>query len=344
MRVLFVSDAGGSRDEGTVTVFAEMVRAMESQLADEFRFVDSSGLQGPVLSRMSAILQAFRKERGWRPEVVHILPTYGMTRTMLLVARAIRFVTKPQVLVGSVIQSSTLDSSYSKFVRGVPFDGIVTQAPRSANWLAHLDIPIARIPHGVDRRRFKPVSAEKRSTLRRKRGIPLDARVVLHVGHMKASRNLLPLAQLANHHFYALVVASSRYSADSGIINYLRAHRVDVRIGYEPNIEEFYQLSDVYLFPVRNPLGSIDLPVSILEALATGLPVVSTAFAGVPDFVPILTGISYYERDDRLPAIVEAAIERPPSPRRPDFPPTWESVANEYIQFYRNLLDKGTGG
>ena len=50
------------------------------------------------------------------------------------------------------------------------------------------------------------------------------------------------------------------------------------------SIEEIYQLSDTYVFPVVDENASIGMPLSILEARACGIPVVSTDYGSVNYF------------------------------------------------------------
>jgi len=115
---------------------------------------------------------------------------------------------------------------------------------------------------------------------------------------------------------------------------------VDIRYGFYEKIEEFYQASDVYIFPVRNPTGSIDLPLSVLEALAVGLPVVSTRFGAIADMVPKEAPIMFYNSDsDLLPALLKIS-ELGSRTSVSTFPPSWEKVADEYVQFYLTLKSK----
>ncbi len=52
---------------------------------------------------------------------------------------------------------------------------------------------------------------------------------------------------------------------------------------YLEAIEEIYQAADCYVFPVSSETGSIETPLSVLEAMACNLPVVSTRFGGLED-------------------------------------------------------------
>ncbi|MCP3669001.1 MAG: glycosyltransferase family 4 protein, partial [Gammaproteobacteria bacterium] len=49
------------------------------------------------------------------------------------------------------------------------------------------------------------------------------------------------------------------------------------------NIEEIYQLADIYCFTVTQADGAMELPLSVLEAMAAGLPVITTPFGRLPE-------------------------------------------------------------
>jgi dTMP kinase len=55
---------------------------------------------------------------------------------------------------------------------------------------------------------------------------------------------------------------------------------------YLPDIERAYAEADVYVFPVTDQLGSIEVPLSVLEARASGVPVVCTRFGALPELFP----------------------------------------------------------
>jgi len=51
---------------------------------------------------------------------------------------------------------------------------------------------------------------------------------------------------------------------------------------YVPNIEEIYNLADCYVFPTFKRHNCIDMPLSVMEAMACNIPVISTKFGGLP--------------------------------------------------------------
>ena len=55
-----------------------------------------------------------------------------------------------------------------------------------------------------------------------------------------------------------------------------------VWIKHFENIEEIYNLSDCYVFPTVDRRACIETPLSILEAMACNLPVLTTKFGSIP--------------------------------------------------------------
>ena len=51
------------------------------------------------------------------------------------------------------------------------------------------------------------------------------------------------------------------------------------------NVQEVYQLADVYLFPVQEIENCIDIPLSVLEAASCNLPIVTTEYGELASFI-----------------------------------------------------------
>lgn len=137
-----------------------------------------------------------------------------------------------------------------------------------------------RLYAGVDTARFLPVDGARKAALREKYGIPKDKPVVLHVGHLKAGRGIGCLADIGED-FHVILVASTQTAAErEGDLRSRLEARPNLTIldTYLPHVEELYQLSDVYLFPVEQAGNCIDVPLSALEAAACGIPVLATAY------------------------------------------------------------------
>lgn len=144
---------------------------------------------------------------------------------------------------------------------------------------------IIQLKAGVDTKRFIPVSSERKNELRKKYGFNIEDKIVLHVGHMKKGRGVETMLEL-NENYTPLLVVSTSTSQEEDTKKCLRS-RENFRImdTYIPNIEEIYQFSDLYFFPVVEKENCIDIPLSAFEAAACGLPVVATKYGELNAFV-----------------------------------------------------------
>lgn len=140
---------------------------------------------------------------------------------------------------------------------------------------------------GVDLNRFVPVTEVKKKELRRKYGFPEQAKIVLHVGHLKEGRNIRRMLQISPDYHLCLVTSTwSKKREDLKLRADLEAcTHVTIMDSFISRIEELYQLADVYFFPVIGSENCIDVPLSVLEAAACNLPVVTTAYGELREFV-----------------------------------------------------------
>jgi glycosyltransferase involved in cell wall biosynthesis len=189
------------------------------------------------------------------------------------------------------------------------------------------------LPPAVDAETFAPVSAPARAALRTKHGIAADAYIILHVGHILPNRNVSILAALqAQTDAQVVVVGSTAFGADGALVESLRDAGVIVFDDYLERVEEMYQMADCYVFPVQSAIGSIEVPLSVLEALACNLPVVSAPFGELPRLFPEGDGVHYFRTEGELVAAVQRTRESGPAGTRLRIAPyTWEAAARQIV-------------
>lgn len=156
-----------------------------------------------------------------------------------------------------------------------------------ASYLFYKDIVGNRAVYlkaGIDMKKFVPVTLEEKNALKRKYKIPEKKKVVLHVGHLKSGRNVDKLTYIGDEYQVVLVV-SSVTEKDIILQRQLKErNNVTIISSYLKNIQEVYQMADVYLFPVQKEENCIDIPLSVLEAAACNLPVVTTEYGELKAF------------------------------------------------------------
>jgi UDP-glucose:(heptosyl)LPS alpha-1,3-glucosyltransferase len=180
------------------------------------------------------------------------------------------------------------------------------------------------IHNGVDTTRFNPQRRlNEGKKLREDLNIPNDARTVLFVGtgfRRKGLDRLLGLwERFEMPGMYLLVVGN-----DARLFEYRRKWRQHKRVifaGSRENIEDYYACADVLVLPaIREGFGNV-----VLEAMASGLPVVASTEVGAMEGIdgPLSEGIVSNPDD---PAALKAKILSMLDPCR------WPCLAREARQ------------
>ena len=119
-------------------------------------------------------------------------------------------------------------------------------------------------------------------------GIPVDAFVVGWVGRMTGVKDtgaVLEIVRAARERGIDAVLCMVGDGPDRERLEQL-AHDLGIArstyfVGYQEDVAGYYRLFDAFLLPSVNE----GTPVSAIEALASGTPVVATRVGGVPDVV-----------------------------------------------------------
>ena len=152
------------------------------------------------------------------------------------------------------------------------------------NIMEHYHVPaedIVVIYNGIDLDRFHPGNRERfRDEVRRQYEIPETARVFLFVGsgfERKGVRYLVEAAEMLDAPVTLLIVGKGSGEKFRNIINRQRV----IFCGPQKKIERYYAAADAFVFPtIYEPFGNVHL-----EALASGLPVVTTRNSGASEVI-----------------------------------------------------------
>jgi glycosyltransferase involved in cell wall biosynthesis len=154
------------------------------------------------------------------------------------------------------------------------------------------DEKITVIPNGIDMERFQPPSDVAVQRLRSALDLP-SKWLVTYTGKLNKGKGLRILLRSwvdlikrsQDLHLVLVGSGSGQYlSCEDELRSFVEAHGLEEHVtftGYVENVEDYLRASNCFTLPSR----SEGLPLSLIEAMACGLPCVSTRVGGIPDIV-----------------------------------------------------------
>lgn len=232
-------------------------------------------------------------------------------------------------------------------------------SPELVDRVRALGFPAERsrvIPYGVDVKAFSP-APDRRAIWRGKLGVPDGAPLLLGVGRMATKKGFQVLMEilprlLARHPELRVVLAGGgdllpRFEAAASPWPDRAFFPGSV---LRDTLPDLYRAADLFVLPaVHDGKGNVDgLPNVILEAMASGLPVVASGISGIPLAVEDgRTGLLVPEKDpEALLAALGRLLAEPGEARamgergraKAEAELTWDAVASRYREGYEAAL------
>lgn len=218
------------------------------------------------------------------------------------------------------------------------------------------------IPYGVDTETYRPGPVAQRSW-REELGIPPAAPMVLTVGRMVTKKGFhvlieaLPkvLDQVPEMHM-VLAGGGDRLEEFQRMMDPWASRVHFPGAVLRDTLPDLYRAADVFVLPaVHDRRGNVDgLPNVILEAMASGLPVIASGISGIPLAVTHdENGLLVPERDVELLAqsLIRLASEVETrtrmgvaSRRKAEGELTWDAIAGRYRAAYDTLFEDTASG
>jgi glycosyltransferase involved in cell wall biosynthesis len=287
----FSEDLAGPFDEGIKSAAAQILQSLtgKATVLCACRAADPSlemATEFEGLNRLLLSLRLRRLLKDFDPDIILYLPRWGGTFAGFLRMRILKQYCRRAKAVMAILQPKDMSRLQKRWLRFLKPDRVMTPSPRVRQEVREAGIPAEFLPLFTDQKKFvPPADSVSRDELRRKLRFPQGKLLILHVGHINGGRNLEALVPLQAEDCQVVVVGSSSTSAVAYKDEILKRTLLDagiiIRDSYLEKIEEVYQSVDLYVFPVVQDIGCIALPLSILEARACGLPVLTTAFGGL---------------------------------------------------------------
>lgn len=162
---------------------------------------------------------------------------------------------------------------------------IVTSKYLANHYSIFLGKKIVRIPPPIDIEKYSPRNG---FTARKHLGLPLDENLVGYIGRLGHSRGVLDLVKAFEDVVNArLVMAFS--STDPSDMNAIpaslrRLKRKPIILGALDFPELFYNAVDALVLPFQRPYAITDPPLTMIEALSSGLPLIITPVGSITEY------------------------------------------------------------
>jgi glycosyltransferase involved in cell wall biosynthesis len=348
---LLSDDLSGEADEGAKKWTVAIAAALRGR-----HEVTLLSARGPSAIREVRIAPAGRsfagktlrhELRALRPDVLVYASRASATFASFLRARLLKLYCPGARVVLLGFQTRHHTPWQRALIRLLAPDLVAVQSAANADYLAGLGCRVATVPSGVDLDTFRPIPRERKALLRAAYGLHPDRPVALHIGHLEAQRGIGVLADLAARGDCQVVLITSSttaHQAEHELGQTLRRAGVIILTDYQPRVEELYQLADCYVFPVRSTDNAIEAPLSVLEALACDLPVVTTRFGGLPRLFAGAThpGLVFVDTPDELVNAATWLCQTPLTGTRTLVEPyAWDRVAADLLRATRDTTRRG---
>ncbi|MCB9422078.1 MAG: glycosyltransferase family 4 protein [Ardenticatenaceae bacterium] len=225
-----------------------------------------------------------------KPDLIHAHELLSPTTTAVLAKRIFGMPVAAKVLrggkLGDIAKLNQRRSGRQRLAamrRHV--DAFITISREIDGELANLNIPQEKrpfIPNGVDIHHFAPIPAQEKQILRQNFGLP-DGPLTVFTGRLAKEKQIdqliaiWPRVRIAHPQASLLLLgtgdqeAELKRQAGDGIIFY----------GAVDDVAPFLQCADLFVLPSATE----GLSNALLEAMAAGLPVITSNVGGAPDLI-----------------------------------------------------------
>ncbi|MFZ5633031.1 MAG: glycosyltransferase family 4 protein [Bacillota bacterium] len=274
----------------------------------------------------------------FKPQIIHY--THGPTVFSIILLYIISKIT------GSKSVVSTTQPHLSPVLKVVLFvfrpDLVLAQSDRASTFFESAGCKTVFLPNGIDTNRFVNISDSEKRSLRKKYGINEDIFIILHVGPIKRERNLKVFCEIQSKcKVQVIIIGSTSFGVDKDVYNSLIESGCIVWVKYFRNIEEIYQMADCYVFPVFKEFSCIDMPLSVLEAMACNIGVITSKYQALPKVIKESEGVIFIDRHSNIINIVNSNLAsfKKSKNRNKVLSYSWENITKKLEIYYREIIN-----
>jgi len=323
VKACLVGQFNDSLDEGKRNVGKSLRIGLETQGLDVEKIDISS-------------MTEWRAIKNFRPDIIHFI----LTPTFLgvLTSKLMSSLFPPAKTVISAIHPSLRPNRLLKLFGP---DLVLVQSPESADLFRSMGMNTRFFPNGVDITKFKPATERCKNDLRERFQISKQDFMVLHLASLRRERNLDILKKVqAEDATQVLIIGRENEAADQKLLQELREAGCLVWVRHFPNVDQIYNMADCYVFPTVHKKACITTPLSVLEAMACNLPIISTRFGALPTIFNEGPSFFFAENAEQIPQIVRDVKNNrlPVETRNKVLRYSWNNLTQDLIGIYKELL------
>ncbi|HEM5219132.1 TPA: glycosyltransferase family 4 protein [Streptococcus suis] len=174
---------------------------------------------------------------------------------------------------------------------------------------------------GVDLEKFYPVSSDEKLAIKKQLGLETDKKYLICIGELNINKNQILLIKMMEilckerEDIVLLLVGSGHLERQlQQLVNQLNLERYVRFLGYRNDIADLLKASDIALSSSKRE----GLPVNLIEAMATGLPLIVTNCRGNRDLVQNFQNGFVLERSEQknFSRFVTSLLDKPNHHRR----------------------------
>lgn len=327
MKICLLGEFNGTLDEGMRKTSAHILRELR-QYHDVL----------PLDLRKVSTRDFWLRLRVFSPQIIHYL--HGSSLKSFILLKIISYFCRNAKTVISIVLPR-IDLS-KRFISFFGPDLVLVPSMDMQEVFETLKFRSEIFPFGgVNVEKFNPKLKKDKEKLREKYGINKHKFVILHVGHVKKGRNvsILKKLQRESKENQVIIVGSTSTKVDYDVLNELKNAGCLVWNKYFERIEEIYALSDCYVFPTKSKDNAIQMPLSVLEAMACNLPVITTRFGALPQIFCEGDGLIFADSEnDFIEALKLIKTGIKVKTRKKVLPYSWKNVVKRLEDIYLRLI------
>ncbi len=335
MNVCVIGDFTGNPDEGMKKVAFSLRECLS--LENKLFHIGLRQFLNPI-----KLLQLIK----FNPEILHYV--HGPTLKSLFLLKFIKTFFFINCKVVSTATRPDINKKYFWILPKIKPDLILTQSEKHEELFIKNNVNVKFFPNGVDCKIFDSVSNVAKLNLKIKHNIPLDKKIILHVGHIKENRQLDLFVDIQKiKEYQVVIVGSTNQKLNNELYRKLKSCGIIIIHQFIEKVNEIYSLADLYVFHLlekestklsNNKNGAIDIPLSVLEAMACNLPVISTRFGALERILSSGDGFSFVNsKSELIKSIRELNWNDPINTRKKIVKYDWHEVAKKLIDEYKKL-------